>query len=160
MKLQSKSGHATVIMAGLQSCGANPTNLARLTAIMLTSMLLASACGRVGTHSKASVESAINQHLAENRHLKSGSFETKVESVTFQGDTADAVVRFESRQSSSLFVEVHYGLRLEDGRWQVVSSAPMSGQGGPSDDSHNAPQDQDFGPAGTQPAAPPSQARH
>jgi hypothetical protein len=121
-------------------------------AIVVAAFLLTGSCDRLSTHSKASVERAINDHLSQNRHLKSGSFQTKVESVDFKGDGADAVVRFESRQSSSLFVEVRYGLRLENGRWQVVSSTPMSGQGGQRDDSHASPQDQSFGPPGTEPA--------
>ena len=118
--------------------------------IAMALLLLATACDRLGKHSKAAVERAIKDHLAQNRQLKSGSFQTKVERVAFKGDTADAVVRFESTESSALFVEVRYGLRLENGEWQVVSSAPMSGQGG---DSHGSPQDQSFGqPAGTEPA--------
>lgn len=123
-----------------------------MTVAMLV-LIGACACKQWGTRSKASVERAINDHLAQNRHLKSDSFQTKVQSVEFKGDTADAVVRFESRQTSGLFVEVRYGLRLENGQWQVVSSTPLSGQGG---DSHNSPQDQDLGlPAGTEPAGVP-----
>ncbi len=123
----------------------------KLSTIATAALLLLCSCNRLSTHSKASVERAINDHLAQNRHLKSGSFQTKVESVAFKGDTANAVVRFESRESSSLFVEVRYGLQLENGHWQVVSSTPMSGQGG---DSHDSPQDQSFGPPATQPGGP------
>ncbi len=121
----------------------------KLTSIIISAVLVASSCNRLNTHSKASVERAINTHLAENRHLKSGSFQTRVETVAFNGDNADAVVRFESRDTPNLFVEVKYGLRLEKGEWQVVSSVPMSGQGG---DSHGSPQDQSFGPPPGQPA--------
>lgn len=121
--------------------------------IAISVLLLAAACNRLSTHSRSAVERAINDHLSENRHLKSGSFHTKVESVAFKGDTAAAVVRFESTESSALFVEVKYGLRLENGKWQVVSSAPMSGQGG---DSHGGPQDQSLSqPSGTAPAPVP-----
>jgi hypothetical protein len=132
----------------------------RLATIVIAALLLAGACTRLSTRSRASVESAINEHLAENRHLKSGSFQTKVENVTFHRDTADAVVRFESTQSSTLFVEVRYGLRLEDGRWQVISSTPMSGQGAQGDDSHNAAPDQSFGPPGTESGEPQPQRSH
>ena len=133
--------------------------LLRAATIAVALLLLATACNRWGTRSKTAVERAINDHLAQNTQLKSGSFRTKVESVAFKGDTADAVVRFESTESSALFVEVRYGLRLENGQWQVVSSTPMSGQGG---DSHASPQDQSFGqpanpaPAPGQPAPQPS----
>lgn len=89
------------------------------------------------------MEQAINDHLTQNPNLKSGSFQTKIESVNFKGENADAVVRFESTQSSALFVEVRYGLQRENGKWEVVSSTPMSGQGG---DSHSSAQDQSVGP--------------
>lgn len=133
--------------------------LLKLTTIATAALLLSGACSRLNPHSKAAVEQAINAHLAENRHLRSGSFQTKVESVSFKGDSADAVVRFESTQSSALFVEVRYGLQRENGKWEVVSSTPMSGQGS---DSHSSSQDQSFGPppttepAGSAPSPQPS----
>lgn len=124
---------------------------------VVAAAVLACACSKWGMHSKAAVERAVQDHLKQNPHLKSDSFETKVESVDFKGDTADAVVRFQSRQSADLFVDVRYGLRLEGGRWQVFSSVPMSGQGG---DSHRGPQDQGGAPAGTEPAAPALKPAH
>jgi len=120
--------------------------LLRLTTIVTAALLLTCACSRFNGHSKAAVERAIDDHLAQNPNLKSGSFQTKIESVNFKGDNADAVVRFESKQSSALFVEVRYGLQRQNGTWEVVSSTPMSGQGG---DSHSSPQDQSFGPPPT-----------
>jgi hypothetical protein len=119
---------------------------------------LAVACGKWGTHSKGAVERGIQQHLSRNTQLLSRNFTTQVEKVTFNGDTADAVVKFQSRQQASLFVEVGYHLRLENGRWEVVSSTPMSGQGG---DSHmGTPNNSSPSPAGTEPAAPQLQPSH
>jgi hypothetical protein len=123
--------------------------------ICLVTVILSTACGRWGSHSEGAVEQAVKDHLNQNSHLIANSFNTKVESVSFKDDTADALVKFESKQSAGIFVEVRYGLRLENARWQVISSTPMSGQG---DDSHmgggNAP------PAGAQPASPPPQPSH
>jgi len=119
---------------------------------------LAVACSKWGTHSRAAVERGIQEHLSRNTQLLSRNFTTQVERVTFNGDTADAVVKFKSTQQASLFVEVGYRLRLESGRWQVVSSTPMSGQGG---DSHAAaPKSSSPSPSGTQPAAPELQPSH
>lgn len=127
--------------------------LLKPTTIIATALLLAGACSRFNGHSKAAVEQAINQHLAQNLSLKSGSYQTKIERIDFKGDTADATVRFESTQSSALFVEVRYGLQRQNGVWEVVSSTPMSGQGG---DSHGSPHDQSFGPPPT--SEPPGSA--
>ena len=87
-----------------------------------------------------------------NPHLAAGSYTTTIERVTFNGDTADAMVRFEGKRSAGLFVEVHYGLRLENGRWEVVSSTPVSGLGG---DSHRPRENNIPMPQGTQPGPPP-----
>jgi hypothetical protein len=101
--------------------------------VVLAATLVLAACGRWGSHSKRAVEQAINEHLSGNTHLISSNFETEIENVSFKGDTATALVKFKSKQSAAVFVEVRYSLRNEKGRWEVVSSAPMSGQGG---DSH------------------------
>jgi hypothetical protein len=123
--------------------------------VCLLTVLLSGACGKWGTHSKGAVQRAIEDHLNQNSHLVANSFNTKVENVNFKDDTAEALVKFESKQSASIFVEVRYGLRLQNGHWEVISSTPMSGQGG---DSHvgsgNTP------PAGAQPASPPLEPSH
>ncbi|HEY6290071.1 MAG TPA: hypothetical protein VI455_00715, partial [Terriglobia bacterium] len=125
--------------------------------VCLVAAALFGACGvwnvGWGTHSKRAVELAIQDHLRQNRSLISSNFDTQIESVNFKGDTAEALVRFQSKQSAQLSVEVRYGLRLERERWEVVSSTPMSGQGG---DSHGAPEDGPSAPGGTQPATPPA----
>lgn len=126
--------------------------------VAVAAVSLAVACGKWGAHSKGAVERAIQEHLSRNAGLLSHNFTTQVERVTFNGDSADAVVKFQSTQQATLFVEVGYRLRLENGRWEVVSSTPMSGQGG---DSHMAtPNSPTPSPAGTEPAAPPLQPSH
>jgi hypothetical protein len=133
----------------------------KVMAAMATVAIIVS-CGRSGTHSNRAVEQAIREHLSHNTELLSHNFTTQVERVSFNGDSADAVVKFQSAQQASLFVEVGYHLRLENRRWEVVSSTPMSGQGG---DSHPAtPKDLSpssaSSPPGTEPATPPLQPSH
>lgn len=127
----------------------------RKLAVCVLILLFYGACGKWRTHSKGAVQQAIEDHLNQNSHLVANSFKTKVETVNFKDDTADALVRFESKQSANIFVEVRYGLRLESGHWQVVSSTPMSGQG---DDSHG--RSQSAPPAGAHPASPPLESSH
>ena len=113
--------------------------------VAMAVMAVGIACGRWGTHSNRAVEQAIQEHLSRNTSLLSHNFTTQVERVSFHGDSADAVVQFHSKEQANLFVEVGYRLRLENGRWEVISSTPMSGQGG---DSHAAmPKDQSQSPA-------------
>ena len=125
--------------------------------ICLAAVALSAGCGKWGTHSRKAVEQAIRDHLSQNRSLLSNSFETEIESVSFKGDTADARVKFQSKQSAQLFVEVNYGLRLENGRWEVVSSAPLSAQGG---DSHGSAKDSEAVPSGAEPGSPQLQPSH
>jgi hypothetical protein len=127
----------------------------RNSGVCLLIILLSGACGKWGTHSERAVQQAIDDHLKQNSHLVANSFNTKVESVDFKGDTAEALVKFESKQSANIFVEVRYGLRLQNGQWQVVSSTPMSGQG---NDSHGG--NESVPPSGAQPASPPLVPSH
>ena len=123
--------------------------------VCLLIALLSGACGKSGTHSTGAVQRAIDDHLKQNSHLVANSFSTKIENVDFKDNTAEALVRFESKESSNIFVEVRYGLRLESGQWQVVSSTPMSGQG---TDSHGG--NENAAPPGAQPASPPLAPSH
>jgi hypothetical protein len=116
-------------------------------------VLSLAACG--GSQKKA-VEQAIHEHLNQNTHLIAGSFNTKIESVTVHGDSADALVRFESKQSAQNFVEVYYGLRLEDSHWEVVTSQQVNV---PSADSQQ-PRDQDIPAAPGAEKAPRPQPSH
>jgi hypothetical protein len=139
-----------------------PTSEGRLPVLALklvvvaAAVALAPACSTWGTHPKGAVERGIQEHLSRNTQLLSRNFTTQVEKVTFNGDAADAVVKFQSTRQASLFVEVRYHLRLENGRWEVVSSTPLSGQG--SDSHMGAPNSSS--PPGTEPAAPQLQPSH
>ncbi|MGH9453579.1 MAG: hypothetical protein ACRD2O_06370, partial [Terriglobia bacterium] len=62
-----------------------------------------------GAHSKRAVEDAIQAHLKQNSRLSLGNFTTTVEDVKFNGDTAQARVKFQSKESANLAVEVGYG---------------------------------------------------
>lgn len=120
-------------------------------------VLLAVACGRWGVHSESAVERAIQAHLQQNPHLLRDRFTTQVESVSFQGDAAEALVKFQSKDSSGFSVEVKYGLRLQKDHWDVVSSTLLSGQGS---GSHNAGEENSPAPAGSEPASPPLEPSH
>ena len=133
------------------------SNLRNRTIVCLAAVVFIGACGvwkaHWGAHSRKAVQQAIQDHLSQNRSLISANFDTQIESVNFKDDTADALVKFQSKQSAQLFVEVRYGLRLESGRWEVVSSTPMSGQGV---GSHGAGEDSASSPNDTRPATSPA----
>jgi len=101
--------------------------------------------------SKRAVEDAIQAHLKQNARLNFSNFTTTVEEVKFDGHTAQARVKFQSKESADLTVEVGYGLRFEGGQWQVTSSAPLSGQGMSAQSPHDTPATT---PPGTQPSTP------
>jgi hypothetical protein len=118
--------------------------------------LAASFIAGCGGSQRRAVKEAVRDHLKQDTHLAAGRYSTQIERVTFSGNSADALVRFESKQSSKLFVEIHYGLRVENGRWEVVSSTPVGGLGG---DSHRPLDDNPPAPQPAQPGSNP-QASH
>jgi hypothetical protein len=89
--------------------------------ITILSLAGFSACAR--TRSKAAVETAIQKHLHENPHLMLNSFTTRFEDVSVKGNTASAVVKYQSTTLPRLEVHVRYALKLEHRQWQVVSSS-------------------------------------
>lgn len=108
------------------------------------------ACSR-HAGSRSAVEEAIQKHLNQNPRLSFDAFTTSIETVTFKGDTAEARVKFTSKQNPSLAVEVGYGLKKVGNQWEVISSTPLSGQ-----DSQHVPLDQRSTglPPGHPPVAP------
>ncbi|MGH9447384.1 MAG: hypothetical protein ACRD3O_16860 [Terriglobia bacterium] len=83
------------------------------------------SCSRM--HSKSAVEAAIEDRLHANPHLMSDSFSTHFEKVGVNGNTAVALVRYQSKAMPKLAVDVHYTLKLKQGHWQVVSRSTDAG---------------------------------
>jgi hypothetical protein len=115
--------------------------------IALLSVVGFASCAR--TNSKMVVESAIQKHLHENAHLMLNSFTTHFEAVNVKGDTANALVKYQSKQLPRLAVRVRYVLKLEQGQWQVITSStdafnrtdPANPHAGPRLDQMSAPKD-------------------
>lgn len=101
-------------------------------------------------NTKQAVQQAIDAHLQENSSINRSNFTTEIEKVDFKGDTAQALVKFQSKQASSLAVHVRYSLKRSKGHWLVLSSEPVGGQGM---DSHIGPETPRSGPAAPSPGA-------
>lgn len=84
------------------------------------------ACHRM--NSKEAIEQAVEKHLHENSHLMLNSFTTHFQKVTLKGDTAEALVEYQSKNLPRLTVAVRYVLRRVGGEWQVISSSSAGGQ--------------------------------
>ena len=100
---------------------------------VLVSMLfiLALSCSKAGNlQSKDAVQKAIESYLQQRQNLMLANMNLEVADVKFAGETAEADVKFRSKQSSDLVVDVRYKLKLSGGHWQVESSAPSGGMGG------------------------------
>jgi hypothetical protein len=95
--------------------------------VAVIAMALIAGCRNINT--KQAVKQAIDTHLQENSSINRSSFITEVEKVDFRGDTAQALVKFQSRQSPNLAVHVRYNLKRSRGQWLVMSSEPAGGQG-------------------------------
>lgn len=116
--------------------------------------LVACACGtRKPSADERAVTEAIHAHLGKQRGLALNNMKTKVESVSIQGDTAEAQVRFQSTQKPELAVAMRYILRRAGGQWEVESSSPVVGMG---TDSHQAVENPGGAPAPRSAAPPPS----
>lgn len=112
--------------------------------IVGVSVVAAVACDRL--KSRSAVRAAIQEHLKERPGLMIENMTMEVEDVKFSGQTAEARVKFQSKQLPQSFVEVRYSLRRSVDHWEVESSSPMS-MGGPHGLMTPAP-------AGTAPAEP------
>jgi ABC-type transporter MlaC component len=113
--------------------------------------LLACACSKKPSAEEQAVREAISAHLNQQRGLALNKMKLKFESVTIQGDTAKARVRFQSVARPELAVAMDYALRRVDGKWQVESNSPVAGMG---PDSHQESET----PEGNSAAAPPASA--
>ena len=88
------------------------------------------ACNRLsGVHSKAAVQEAIEEHLKQRSNVVFQNMTVEVGDVAFSGDTAEAQVKFRSKQAPNMAVGVQYKLRRSGNGWKVesTSAASMSG---------------------------------
>lgn len=113
---------------------------------LLGMALLVSGCSRSGgIQSKEAVQAGIERYLQKRSQIALNNMTLEVQDVKFQGDRAEAEVKFRSKQSPDLAVGVHYVLRRAGDQWEVESSSATSGMGG-----------NPHGTAGQAPALPPS----
>lgn len=102
----------------------------KFSVVVIVGMFLLSACSSGGSlKSKQAIQEAIQSHLKNDPQLSLKNFNTQVESVKFKGDTADALAKFVTKQAPHMAVNVRYQLKLEGGKWKVVSSQAAGGQG-------------------------------
>ena len=84
------------------------------------------ACNRLsGVHSKAAVQEAIEEHLKQQPKVVFQNMTVEVGDVVFSGDTAEAQVKFRSKQAPNLAVGVLYKLRRSGNGWNVESASTI-----------------------------------
>jgi hypothetical protein len=102
-----------------------------LACLLGITVVAATGCRDGGrTQSHDAVRAAIETHLKERQNLLLSNLTLEVQEIKFSGDTAQAEVRFRSKESPDLVVSVRYGLRKGDQGWKVESSSPAQGMGG------------------------------
>ena len=98
--------------------------------LALALLISAAGCGNPGKlQSKEAVQKAIESYLAQRQNLVLANMNLEVAAVKFAGETAEAEVKFRSKQSANMVVGVHYKLKRAGDQWQVESSTPTSGMG-------------------------------
>jgi uncharacterized protein YhdP len=98
--------------------------------LVVLGLASSAACHRLGgNHSKAAVQEAIEEHLKQQPNLVFQNMTVEVGEVTFNGDSAEAQVKFRSKQAPNLAVGMLYKLRRAGNGWQVesTSTATMPG---------------------------------
>ena len=88
------------------------------------------------------VQEAIAEHLAERPGIDASRMMIEVQTVSVQGDQAEAEVIFRSRDTPDSRMNYHYELRRADGRWKVESGRPSAAQS-----PHPQPGEGEEGPA-------------
>ena len=98
--------------------------------LLVVGLAGSAACHRLsGVHSKAAVQEAIEEHLKQQPNVVFQNMTVEVGDVAFSGDTAEAQVKFRSKQAPNMAVGVQYKLRRSGNGWKVesTSAASMSG---------------------------------
>jgi hypothetical protein len=96
----------------------------------ISSLTLAGCSSSRQLESKEAVQKAIEAYLAQRQNLTLSNMNMEVAEVKFEGETATAEVKFQSKQNSSLAVNVHYKLKRRGDKWEVESTTPAAGSGG------------------------------
>jgi hypothetical protein len=111
--------------------------------------LVASGCSQsAGRQSKEAVQAGIERYLRKQPQIALNNMMLELQEVKFQGDRAEAEVKFRSKQAPDLAVGVHYVLRRAGEQWEVESSSATSGMGGnPHGTAGHAPPPPPSGPA-------------
>jgi hypothetical protein len=89
--------------------------------------VLLAACGNRGLHSDQAVRQAIEAHLKTRSNLMMAKMTLEIESVKFSRDSAQADVKYRTKDNPNLAVSVHYVLRQAGDHWEVVSSSSTNG---------------------------------
>jgi hypothetical protein len=97
-----------------------------LAGAIVLAMATAASCSK-GINSKSAVERAIEAHLERNSSLTLNAFTSEISDVKFEGDNAEAVVKFKSKRVPHMSVQVRYALRKDGDHWVVQSSSAMGG---------------------------------
>lgn len=93
--------------------------------------LILTACHKADQlQTKAAVQAAIEQRVQQRANVVFDTMTIEVEDVKFDGDRAEAQVKFRSKQSPQTAVGVHYVLRRAGDHWEVESSSATGGMGG------------------------------
>ena len=81
-----------------------------------------------GPSINAQVQSAIADHLSDRPGITADRLLIEVETVTVQGERAEAEVIFRSRDNPESRMAYHYELRRESGAWKVENGRPSAAQ--------------------------------
>lgn len=107
---------------------------------ILGAVLFFGACNKSGDNAQErAVRTAVEAHLQKKSNLALNNMDMQIQSVKLNGDTAEAQVRFTSKQNSALAVNIRYILRRAGDHWEVESSTPVGSMGGDSHQSVDSP---------------------
>jgi hypothetical protein len=93
----------------------------------LVATAVAASCSRFREQSKPAVRAAIEEHLAQQPGLQMQNMTMQMQDVKFQGDSAEAQVKYLSKESPDIYVQIRYELHKQGGRWQVQASSLVGG---------------------------------
>jgi len=113
-------------MTASMTATASMTTAIRAVHVAALALLLA-GCQQTGSIN-AQVQDAIAEHLASRPGIDASRMLIEVESVTVQGERAEADVIFRSRDNPDSRMNYHYELRRQDGQWRVESGRPTAAE--------------------------------